>query len=148
MDAASYGKTAARDTPVDLVLLGDSIAHGWMGEGKAVWERYFANISTLNLGFSGDRTENVLWRLVNGEVDGLEPKLVVVMIGTNNTGHRMDSPEVIAADVRDGAVRRIAAKRSTGNHHHEFIGFTGSGAGAWRLCSVAKTVAKTRRPNL
>ena len=94
------GKLAARDPGIDLVMIGDSITHGWEDPGKAVWERHFAAVDTLNLGFSGDRTENVLWRLEQGEVDGLDPGLVVMMIGTNNTGHRMDPPEVIAAGIR------------------------------------------------
>ena len=93
-------KLAARDPGVELVLIGDSITHGWEDTGSAVWARHFADVEALNLGFSGDRTENVLWRLRHGEVDGLAPKLVVLMIGTNNTGHRMDPPAAIAAGVR------------------------------------------------
>jgi beta-glucosidase len=92
-------KLAARNPDIELVLIGDSITHGWENEGRAVWARHFADIDTLNLGFSGDRTENVLWRLQHGEVDGLAPQLVVLMIGTNNTGHRLDPPEAIAAGV-------------------------------------------------
>ncbi|MCU4677246.1 GDSL-type esterase/lipase family protein [Catenovulum sp. 2E275] len=79
----------------DFILIGDSITHGWEDAGKDVWNKWFADIHTLNLGFSGDRTENVLWRLQHGEVDGLSPKLVMIMIGTNNTGHRMENPEFI-----------------------------------------------------
>jgi lysophospholipase L1-like esterase len=93
-------KLAARDPGIELVMIGDSITHGWEDPGKAVWERHFADVDTLNLGFSGDRTENVLWRLEHGEVEGLSPDLVVMMIGTNNTGHRMDPPEAIAAGIR------------------------------------------------
>jgi beta-glucosidase len=92
-------KLAARHPGVELVMIGDSITHGWEDPGKAVWDRHFGDIDTLNLGFGGDRTENVLWRLEHGEVEGLSPGLVVMMIGTNNTGHRMDSPEAIAAGV-------------------------------------------------
>lgn len=84
---------------VDLIVLGDSITHGWEGEGEAVWDEYFAPRNGFNLGFGGDRTENVLWRLDNGAVDGLSPKLVILMIGTNNTGHRMDSVEDTVAGI-------------------------------------------------
>ncbi|HOZ45628.1 MAG TPA: DUF1080 domain-containing protein [Candidatus Hydrogenedentes bacterium] len=69
---------------VDLILLGDSINHGWDGAGKTVWDQYYANRNAVNMGFSGDRTQHVLWRIDNGEFDGIQPKLIVMMIGTNN----------------------------------------------------------------
>lgn len=71
-----------------LVFLGDSITQGWSGKGKASWEKYFAPLKAANFGIGGDRTEHVLWRLQNGNYDGLKPKLTVLMIGTNNTGHQ------------------------------------------------------------
>jgi lysophospholipase L1-like esterase len=83
----------------NLVFIGDSITQGWESHGKAMWEKYYAPRKALNLGYSGDRTEQVLWRFENGELDGLKPKAAVVMIGTNNTGHRNDPPEDIAAGV-------------------------------------------------
>ena len=84
---------------IDLLMVGDSITHGWETGGKAVFDEYYGKRHALNLGFSGDRTEHVLWRLDNGAVDGLSPKLAVVMIGTNNTGHRKDPPEQTAAGI-------------------------------------------------
>jgi lysophospholipase L1-like esterase len=71
-----------------LVFLGDSITQGWSGKGKEVWERYWAPLGAANFGIGGDRTEHVLWRLDNGNYEGLKPKLTVLMIGTNNTGHQ------------------------------------------------------------
>lgn len=85
---------------VDLVFLGDSITHAWEDKGKQVWEKKYAKRNALNLGFSGDRTENVLWRLQNGEVSDIDPKLLVLMIGTNNTGHRQDKPEETALGIK------------------------------------------------
>ena len=87
----------------ELVFMGDSITHGWEGTGKKVWEENFGAYKTLNLGYSGDRTEHVLWRLDNGELDGYQPKLLILMIGTNNTGHRplaQESPEDTAAGIK------------------------------------------------
>ena len=92
-----------------LIMIGDSITHGWENDGKAVWDKYFPDINTLNLGYGGDRTENVLWRMQHGELGNTQPKLVVMMIGTNNTGHRMDSPDAIAAGV-DAIVNEITAQ--------------------------------------
>jgi len=83
-----------------IVYIGDSIVHGFENAGKATWAKYYAPRNSLNLGFSGDRTENVLWRLDNGEVDNIKPKLVIMMIGTNNTGHRRDKPADIAAGIK------------------------------------------------
>jgi lysophospholipase L1-like esterase len=70
-----------------LVFLGDSITQGWGGKGKAAWEKHYTTRKAANFGIGGDRTEHVLWRLSNGNFDGLSPKLIVLMIGTNNTGH-------------------------------------------------------------
>jgi len=68
----------------DLVMIGDSITHGWEGEGKEVWAKYYDHRNTMNIGIGGDRTQHVLWRLQNGNFDGQTPKLCVLMIGTNN----------------------------------------------------------------
>lgn len=72
-----------------IVFIGDSITHFWENAGREQWKRYFATgrYRALNLGFSGDRTEHVLWRLDNGELSGYDAKVIVLMIGTNNTGH-------------------------------------------------------------
>ncbi|MDZ7923160.1 MAG: glycoside hydrolase family 3 N-terminal domain-containing protein [Marinagarivorans sp.] len=66
-----------------LVMIGDSITQGWEAEGKTVWQKNYAKFNALNLGIGGDRTEHVLWRLQNGELDGVNAKVAVVMIGTN-----------------------------------------------------------------
>ncbi len=84
----------------ELVFIGDSITQGWEGHGKPVWEKYYAHRKALNLGYSGDRTEHVLWRLMNGELENVDPKLFVLMIGTNNTGHRQDPPEQTAEGIK------------------------------------------------
>ena len=91
----------AKDNRFDVVMLGDSITEGWSRAGKSVWDNAFADVRMLNLGFAGDRTENLLWRLTHNEMPRSAPKLVIVMIGTNNTGHRMDSPQAIAAGVSE-----------------------------------------------
>ncbi len=87
----------------ELVFMGDSITHGWEGAGKKVWDENFGAYKALNLGYGGDRTEHVLWRLDNGELDGYQPKLLILMIGTNNTGHRpaaQETPEDTAAGIK------------------------------------------------
>lgn len=85
---------------VDVVFLGDSITQGWEGDGKAVWDAEFAPLKAANFGFSGDRTEHVLWRLEHGEIVGLKPKAIVIMIGTNNIGHGSSGPKETAEGVR------------------------------------------------
>ena len=86
---------------VDLVFLGDSITEFWESKGADVWKNYYEPRNALNLGFRGDRTENVLWRLEQGEVDGINPKVLVLLIGTNNTGERLDKPEDTAVGIKE-----------------------------------------------
>lgn len=93
---------------VDLIFLGDSITHGWEGEGKAVWERYYGGRNAVNLGISGDRTQHVLWRLEHGNVDGITPKVAVLMIGTNNAGKRNTAAEIL--DGITAVVRKLREK--------------------------------------
>jgi len=79
-------KTEPREAGPQLVLVGNSIFHTLdYAKGVEVWNRYLNHFHTVNLGFSGDRTENVIWRLENGEIDQINPKLILLLIGTNNT---------------------------------------------------------------
>lgn len=90
---------------VDLLLVGDSITHGWGGSPDSVrhdavgelWEKYYASRNAVNEGFGWDRTQHVLWRFDHGELAGISPKVAVVMIGTNNIG--ANKPEDILAGV-------------------------------------------------
>lgn len=78
---------AALENKVDLLLVGDSITDGWRGGGKAVLaETWGKKHRVYNIGIGGDRTQHVLWRLDNGEVEGISPKVAMLMIGTNNLG--------------------------------------------------------------
>ncbi len=90
----------AKEGGWELAFIGDSITHGWEGHGKETWAEFYGDRKAINLGYSGDRTEHVLWRLDNGELDGYQPKVAVIMIGTNNTGHRKDAAEIIAMGVQ------------------------------------------------
>jgi len=72
---------------IDLLFLGDSITEGWRDTGVATWEKYYAPRNAANFGIGGDETQHVLWRIENGEVEGLNPKVVVLLIGTNNLGN-------------------------------------------------------------
>ena len=68
--------------PINLLFLGDSITQGW--NDNAIWNRFYGPRNAANFGIGGDRTQHVLWRIKNGELDGIAPKVVVLMIGTNN----------------------------------------------------------------
>ena len=83
---------------IDLVFVGDSITHGWEneGRGKKLYDNLRKTYSILNLGYSGNRTQNMVWRLENGELDGYKAKLFMVMAGTNN----IEPAEEVAAGVR------------------------------------------------
>jgi lysophospholipase L1-like esterase len=89
----------ARQGHVDVLFLGDSITQGWEGSGKGVWKERYEPLHAANFGIGGDRTQHVLWRLREGkELEGIHPKAVVLMIGTNNTGS--NSAEEIADGVK------------------------------------------------
>jgi lysophospholipase L1-like esterase len=81
-----------------LLMIGDSITQDWEGKGAEVWQKYYGNRHAVNLGIGGDQTQHVLWRLEHGNLDGIHPKLAVLMIGTNNSGS--NKPEQIAAGVK------------------------------------------------
>jgi lysophospholipase L1-like esterase len=86
----------AKENTAKLLFLGDSITAGWGGQ-KAIWDAAFGKYSPANFGIGGDRTQHVLWRITNGELDGFTPKALVLMIGTNNSGS--DTPEGIASGI-------------------------------------------------
>jgi len=81
----------ARQGKIDLIYIGDSIVQRYEGVGKPVWDHYYASRNALNLGISGDRTQHVIWRLDHGNIEGINPKLAIVMIGQNNGGHNTAS---------------------------------------------------------
>jgi len=92
---------------VDLVFIGDSITQGWERNGKVVWAKHYGKRNAVNLGIGGDRTQHVIWRLDNGNLKGIKPKLAVIMIGTNNSGS--NTPAEIAAGVT-AIVRQLQKK--------------------------------------
>ena len=93
----------------EIVMIGDSITHMWGGEPKSnvvrgakAWEATFGKTPVLNMGFGWDRTQNVLWRLDNGEFEGLSPKWVVLCIGTNNLTGTKNARENSPAEIVEG----------------------------------------------
>lgn len=101
---------AVKRAKPQILFIGDSITHFFGGEkfdsyalrGQKTWSEFYAPWNAGNLGFGWDKTENVLWRLQHGAVDGIAPKLVVVMIGTNNSG------TCEAADIAAGITAIVA----------------------------------------
>ena len=108
----------------DLVFIGDSITHFWEGDsgadyGSAVWKEYYGHRRVLNLGFGFDRTQNVLWRLEHGELDGQDPRLIVLNIGTNQFTETPNYPLDTAEDAAAG-IRAVVEKLQT-MFHETFI---------------------------
>jgi lysophospholipase L1-like esterase len=106
--AATYTQTQQRMGPrhegfvetakkgnIDLLLHGDSITDWWVqgDANKAMFDKYFGNMKTANFAVAGDTTQGVLWGLKNGEGQGFQPKAVMLMVGTNNTG-QSTAPEI------------------------------------------------------
>ncbi len=111
----------ARRGPVDLVFLGDSITQDWEMAGPPAWrdfapewQRFYGDRHALNLGFKGDTTASLLWRILHGEVDGMQPKAAVVLIGANNNGRAHWSAEQTLggiAAVLDAVHRKLPATK-------------------------------------
>ncbi|HVR43070.1 MAG TPA: GDSL-type esterase/lipase family protein [Thermoanaerobaculia bacterium] len=98
---------AAERGGVGLLFLGDSITEGWLaGANRSIWDEHFGARAPANFGISGDRTQHLLWRIESGELDGIDPRVVVLLIGTNNIG---DGVENIREGVHE-VVRRIRSK--------------------------------------
>lgn len=95
----------AKTGDVDLVFLGDSITQGWHDDeaSKAVWNKFYGSRKAMNAGIGGDQTQHVLWRIDNGNLAGLQPKVAVLMIGTNNSGVNT------SAEIADG-IKAIVAR--------------------------------------
>ncbi|MCO5052095.1 MAG: GDSL-type esterase/lipase family protein [Verrucomicrobiae bacterium] len=82
-----------------LIFVGDSITQGWEGNGKEVWAKYYAPRNALNLGIGSDHTQHVLWRLDHGNLDGLHPRVAVVLIGVNNAPDASNTSRMILEGV-------------------------------------------------
>lgn len=108
MDRHAKFVERAKQGDVGVVFLGDSITQGW--GNNEVWKQHYEPLKAANFGIGGDRTQHVLWRITNGELDGISPKVAVIMIGTNNTGG--DSAEKIAEGVTE-IVKTVRTKLPT-----------------------------------
>lgn len=82
-----------------VIFIGDSITQGWEGSGQEVWAKYYAPRRALNLGIGSDHTQHVLWRLDHGNLEGLKPKVAVVLIGVNNLPDETNTPRMVLAGV-------------------------------------------------
>ena len=86
MDHHERNVALAKKGNIDLYFEGDSITDGWTWAGRRPWQKTFGGWNAGNFGIGGDQTQHVLWRLENGELEGVSPKVFVLMIGTNNMG--------------------------------------------------------------
>lgn len=94
----------------DLIFVGDSITDGWRADPqREIFEDYFGRYRPYNIGIGGDETQHVLWRIEHGELDGLSPKLVVLMIGTNNLAN---ANRMTPGETADGVAAVVSAIRT------------------------------------
>jgi platelet-activating factor acetylhydrolase IB subunit beta/gamma len=96
----------ANQGPVDVLLVGDSITIQW----GASWAKQFPDRKAANIGIGGDKTQNVLWRLDHGGVDGLQPKAIVLMIGNNNMFFTPETGVAAAAKGVEACARNLREK--------------------------------------
>jgi hypothetical protein len=99
----------AKEAQPDLLFLGDSLTQGWEDAGAKVWKLHYEHRNAANFGFEGDSTQHLLWRIERGALDGLSPKLIVLLIGAYNANHRDFSPDQIVGGV-EAVLERIRQK--------------------------------------
>ncbi len=88
--------------PVNVLFLGDSITECWGTRGLEIWNEVYEPLLGANFGIGGDTTQNLLWRITKGgALEKISPRVIVLMIGTNNIGLHKDSPEEVAKGVRE-----------------------------------------------
>ena len=95
--------SARRAPAADVVFIGDSLTEDWRSIGAEVWEARYARRGAVDFGVGGDRTDDVLWRIERGQLDGIAPRLVVLLVGTNDLGNGVSPAQTfegIAACVR------------------------------------------------
>ena len=107
MAAIEAANDPKKDQKIELLMVGDSITHNFDkgGPGEKVWKKHFAPLNALNLGFGGDRTNHVLWRLNHLPILKTAPKAASLMIGTNNICWGSDLPKQAADGVRAIAIK-------------------------------------------
>lgn len=96
-----------KEGPVGLLFLGDSITRQFTKYAPKVWEEYFGKYQPANFGIGGDLTQHLIWRIENGELAGLDPKVTVLLIGTNNTSTH-SAEQILAANTK--IVRMVREK--------------------------------------
>lgn len=89
----------AKEGPIDVLFLGDSITQRWATSGTLVWQKHYGDLKPANFGIGGDRTQHILWRIAHGELDGISPRVLVLLIGTNNS-NTDEAPDIVAGVTR------------------------------------------------
>jgi lysophospholipase L1-like esterase len=102
----------AKAGDIDCLLMGDSITDWWRNRGKEAYEKNFGSLKCANFGIAGDRTQGVLWRMENGELEGYTPKLMMLMIGTNNLGGGPNRPGNTPEEIAEGITAIVSKFRA------------------------------------
>ena len=101
-DARSHADT------MKTLFIGDSITGGWRDIGKEIWDREFVSLNAVNIGIAGSQTSHILWQIEHGAIDGIHPKVAILMIGVNNL---VFSPSQSSSDIARGIKAIISQLR-------------------------------------
>ena len=134
-----------KDGPYDLIFDGDSITDNWQTGAPDIWKQYYGSIKALDIGIGGDQVQNLIWRVQNGSLAGQDPKLIVVMIGTNNTAGGTPAAEIVS-----GIQALLKEYETRCPHSHILLlgvfprGFTPSDPGRLAVGAINKILAETK----